>query len=41
MYVDGTLTEPNVTTEALPGVNRLIEQLQADLASPPSRNVQR
>jgi len=41
MYVDGSLSNPQVTTEALPGVSRFLEQLQSDLAAPPSRNMQR
>jgi hypothetical protein len=34
MYVDGTLTEPRVTTEAFPELNRIIKQLRTDLETP-------
>ena len=31
MYVDGTLTDPQIHTQAFPMVNQLIEQIQTDL----------
>jgi hypothetical protein len=34
MYVDGTLTQPNVTTEAFPEINRMLKQLRTDLETP-------
>jgi hypothetical protein len=36
MYVDGTLAEPHVQTQAFPGINRLMQQIQMDLDSPPA-----
>lgn len=34
MYVDGTLDDPIVTTEAFPGINQVLQQLRIDLESP-------
>jgi hypothetical protein len=34
MYVDGTLTEPHVTTEAFPGINQMLKQIRTDLETP-------
>ncbi|MCG8451107.1 MAG: hypothetical protein MI725_16180, partial [Pirellulales bacterium] len=31
LYVDGTLSEPQIHTQALPGINQLIQQIQTDL----------
>jgi len=31
MYVDGTLADPQVHTQAFPGINQLIQQIQTDL----------
>ena len=40
MYVDGTLSDPQVHTQALPGINHLIHQIQTDLdTTSPSSNV--
>ena len=40
MYVDGTLSDPQIHTQALPGINNLIQQIQTDLdTSTPSSNV--
>jgi hypothetical protein len=33
MYVDGTLAAPNVTTETLPRINQMLQQIKADLQS--------
>jgi len=45
MYVDGTLADPQVHTQALPGINQLIQQIRSDLdvttPSAASRNAQR
>ena len=30
MYVDGTVSNPNVHTQAFPGINNLLQQIQAD-----------
>ncbi|MBL8157489.1 MAG: hypothetical protein JNM70_25215, partial [Anaerolineae bacterium] len=30
LYVDGTLTEPKVATEAFPGFNQMIQQIRTD-----------
>jgi hypothetical protein len=34
MYVDGKLTNPHVTTEALPGFKQLLQQIKSDLENP-------
>jgi hypothetical protein len=34
MYVEGTLTEPKVTTEAFPELARILKQLRLDLETP-------
>jgi hypothetical protein len=34
MYVDGTLTNPHVTTEALPGFKQMLQQIKSDLENP-------
>jgi hypothetical protein len=34
MYVEGTLTEPEVTTEAFPELARILKQLRTDLETP-------
>ncbi len=31
MYVDGTVADPQIHTQAFPGINNLIQQIQADL----------
>ena len=31
LYVDGTLSNPNVTTEAFPGINKVLAQLRTDM----------
>jgi hypothetical protein len=31
MYVDGTISNPQVHTQALPGINQLIQQIQTEL----------
>jgi hypothetical protein len=36
MYVDGTLAEPHVQTQAFPGINKLLQQIQMDLNAPPA-----
>jgi len=36
MYVDGTLAEPHVQTQAFPGINKLLQQIQMDLDAPPA-----
>ncbi len=45
MYVDGTLADPQVHTQALPGINHLIQQIRTDLDSegtpPPTREAKR
>jgi hypothetical protein len=34
MYVDGTLSEPRVTKEAVPGINQMLKQIRTDLENP-------
>jgi hypothetical protein len=34
LYVDGTLAAPHVTTEALPQINQLLQQIRDDLQNP-------
>jgi hypothetical protein len=34
MYVNGTLSEPKVATEAFPGLAQMFQQLGADLRNP-------
>ncbi|MCC6492347.1 MAG: hypothetical protein IT424_04940 [Pirellulales bacterium] len=34
MYVDGTVDDPNVTTEAFPGINQVLQKLRIDLENP-------
>jgi hypothetical protein len=36
LYVDGTLAEPNVQTQAFPGISLLMQQIQMNLDSPPA-----
>jgi len=31
MYVDGSVTDPQIHTQAFPGINNLIQQIQDDL----------
>lgn len=43
MYVDGTISNPQVHTQALPGINQLIQQIQSELDTgsiPPVREAQ-
>jgi hypothetical protein len=35
LYVDGTLSEPRVTTEAFPQINQMVKQIRNDLENPP------
>ena len=35
IHVDGTLANPQIHREAFPGVNQVLEQLQAELQRPP------
>jgi hypothetical protein len=34
MYVDGTLANPHVTTEALPGFKQMLQQIKSELENP-------
>jgi hypothetical protein len=36
LYVDGTLAEPNVQTQAFPGISLLMQQIQMNLDAPPA-----
>jgi hypothetical protein len=41
MYVDGTLANPQIHTQAFPMVNQLIQQIQTDLDAAGARQAQR
>jgi hypothetical protein len=41
MYVDGTLADPQIHTQAFPMVNQLIKQIQTDLDAAGARQAQR
>lgn len=41
MYVNGTLSEPKVTTEAFPGIAQMVQQIRSDLKNPAQANEER